>query len=109
MNTSVSVLIGHLDMQALMMTVPRPPNAKSFFIGDSLGGSGWEVVLPNGEIQKFYVQLPKDVPGVQISVNLHLADSPAQLKNIPIQTLCKNYYSQLANLCDEAIASFSDS
>src|SRR5262249_12088167 len=27
---------------------PPPPNAKGFFIGDHLGGSGWEVELPDG-------------------------------------------------------------
>ena len=32
---------------------PPPPNAKGFFIGDNLGGSGWEVKLPDGSIEKY--------------------------------------------------------
>jgi hypothetical protein len=107
MKTGVSVQIEHLDMGALMAVVPRPPGAKSFFIGDQLGGSGWEVALPNGETQKFYVQFPQGIPGVQITVNLHLADAPPEIKDVPVQKLCEHYYSQLAALCQEAKQRFN--
>ena len=35
-----------------------PPNAKSFFIGDPIGGIGWIVELPDGTNEKFYGNLP---------------------------------------------------
>lgn len=107
MKTGVSVHIEHLDMGALIAVVPKPPGAKSFFIGDQLGGSGREVVLPNGETQKFYIQFPQDVPGVQITVNLHLADAPPEIRDVLVQKLCEYYYSQLAALCQEAKERFN--
>lgn len=41
---------------------PRPANARVFFSGDRLGGVGWEIELPDGQIEKYYVQLPDDLP-----------------------------------------------
>ena len=40
---------------------PRPANARAFFSGDRLGGAGWDITLPNGKVEKFYVTLPEDV------------------------------------------------
>ena len=45
---------------------PPPPNAKGFFIGDNLGGSGWEVQLPNDSIVKYYIELPYDIGSVSL-------------------------------------------
>ena len=41
---------------------PRPANARAFFSGDRLGGSGWEIELPGGRVEKYYVQLPDQLP-----------------------------------------------
>ncbi|MDP9191469.1 MAG: hypothetical protein M3P06_07185 [Acidobacteriota bacterium] len=41
---------------------PRPANARAFFSGDRLGGSGWEIDLPGGRVEKYYVQLPDELP-----------------------------------------------
>ena len=109
MNTGVSVHIQNLNLGTLMAVVPKPPNAKSFFIGDSLGGSGWEVVLPSGETQKFYVQIPQGVAGVELTVNLHLVDAPAELKDIPARELGEHYFGQLATMCKEAEQRFNGS
>lgn len=32
-----------------------PKNARAFFTGDRLGGTGWEVVMPDGGVEKYYV------------------------------------------------------
>lgn len=40
---------------------PRPANARAFFSGDRLGGAGWDIALPNGQVEKFYVALPEDL------------------------------------------------
>lgn len=38
-----------------------PPGALGFFIGDALGGSGWDVELPDGTRQALYVSLPESI------------------------------------------------
>ncbi len=39
----------------------RPENARAFFSGDRLGGAGWEIAIPGGTVEKYYVALPFDV------------------------------------------------
>lgn len=34
-----------------------PKNARAFFTGDRLGGTGWEIVMPDGSIEKYYVAI----------------------------------------------------
>ena len=41
---------------------PRPDHARAFFSGDRLGGSGWEIELPGGRVEKYYVMLPDELP-----------------------------------------------
>ncbi len=41
---------------------PRPAGARAFFSGDRLGGTGWEIQLPGGHIEKYYVALPDGLP-----------------------------------------------
>jgi hypothetical protein len=41
---------------------PRPANALAFFSGDRLGGVGWDIALPAGGVEKYYVLLPGDLP-----------------------------------------------
>ena len=39
---------------------PRPKNARAFFTADRLGGAGFEIELPGGGVEKYYVLLPDD-------------------------------------------------
>ena len=78
---------------------PLPPNAKEFFIGDNLGGSGWEIQLPDGSIEKYYVELPADIG----SVSLHFLDPPKyhlgrEIKDTSIPNLAKMYIDYLQQL-----------
>jgi hypothetical protein len=41
-------------------------------MGDQLGGSGWEVELPDGSTEKYYVKLPDHL---RLEINLNL-DKP---------------------------------
>ncbi len=41
---------------------PRPDHARAFFSGDRIGGSGWEIELPGGRVEKYYVMLPDELP-----------------------------------------------
>lgn len=95
-----------MDMQALLAALPKPPGAKALFIGDRSGGSGWEIELPNGETQKFYVQIPQGIPGVEITVNFHLAVAPEELRRVPVPDLARHYFAQLKQLYDEARQQF---
>lgn len=85
---------------------PRPPGAIGFFIGDQLGGSGWEVELPDGSRQKYYVEMPTEIA----EVTQHFADLPEaldpELKGKPIEELCELYLSRLDALLDQARAEF---
>ena len=47
LETMTCVYIGRLSLPEDMSRFGPPPlNAKAFFIGDSVGGSGWEIELP---------------------------------------------------------------
>jgi hypothetical protein len=77
----------------------RPPiGAKGFFIGDQLGGSGWEVELANGTKEKYYVELPSSIAEVkQHFSNLPEAMVP-ELKGATVEDLSQRYIERLAAL-----------
>ncbi len=106
LQTSASTHLTIMNLQPLYASVPKPPGAKGFFIGDRSGGSGWEVELPNGETQNFYVQIPQGIPGVEITVNFHLTEAPEKLRKVPVPNLAQHYFTQLSNLYDEAREQF---
>ncbi|HUP60547.1 MAG TPA: hypothetical protein VNA69_09040 [Thermoanaerobaculia bacterium] len=41
---------------------PRPAGARVFFSSDRLGGTGWEIEIPGGHVEKYYVALPDALP-----------------------------------------------
>jgi hypothetical protein len=67
--TTTSGFIEHFDMRDVP---PPPPGASSFFVGDSLGGSGWIIEQPDGTQQKFYINLPAEAG----SWTFHLENPP---------------------------------
>jgi len=78
---------------------PPPPNARGFFIGDNLGGSGWEIQLPDGSIEKYYAELPSDIG----SVSLHFPNAPKyhlgqEIDDTSILNLAKLYVDYLHQL-----------
>lgn len=77
----------------------RPPvGATSFFIGDQLGGSGWEVQLADGSTEKYYVELPASIAEVkQHFSNLPEAMAP-ELKGATVEELSQRYLERLAAL-----------
>jgi len=82
---------------------PRPPNAVGFFIGDHLGGSGWEIQFPDGSVEKNYVELPIDIG----SVSLHFPDPPKyhlgkELEDTSISNLARLYIDYLRKLVADA-------
>jgi hypothetical protein len=85
----------------------RPPiGAKGFFIGDQLGGCGWEVALADGSTEKYYVELPSSIGEVtQHFSNLPEAMSP-ELKGATVEELCQRYIERLTVLVDSARSHF---
>ncbi|OAQ20169.1 hypothetical protein TDIS_1671 [Thermosulfurimonas dismutans] len=100
LETSTRIYIRQLQIpEDLTRFGPPPPNAKGFFIGDKLGGSGWEVQLPDGSIEKYYVELPQDIG----FVSLHFPDAPKchlgqEINDTSIPNLAKLYIDYLRHL-----------
>lgn len=70
---------------------PPPRNAKAFFMGDSqYGGSGWEVEMQDGSVERFYVALPEDIGAVTL-----FFDGDPKRNVIPI---CTEYIAYLTRL-----------
>ena len=89
--------------QDLKKLGPPPPNAKSFFFGDQLGGSGWEVIMDDGSVTKYYVDLPGEIG----RVGLLLPEAPDEhlgnkLENKDIEYLGTLYLDYLKRLVQEA-------
>jgi hypothetical protein len=61
---------------------PPPPNAKEFFIGDQFGGSGWQVQLEDGTLEKMYVTFPEG----QIRTRLIFANLPLEHLGLRLAT-----------------------
>lgn len=38
-----------------------PKGARAFFTGDRLGGTGWEIVMPDGGVEKYYVVVSDEI------------------------------------------------
>ena len=81
---------------------PPPPGAKSFFIGDEIGGSGWEVELPDGTKTKYYVTIPSDLANFELDIKLHFSGAPGDLQDVPIEELCASYIGYLENMLADA-------
>lgn len=89
---------------------PPPPNAKAFFIRDSAGGSGWEIELPDGSTEKYYVELPAEVG----SVSLHFPQPPKyhlgrEISETAIEALSRMYIDYLHELVLAAREQFKSS
>jgi hypothetical protein len=102
--TTVRTHIAELNF-ALLRQLPRPPGAKHFFIGDRLGGSGWEVELAGGQIEKYYVALPR-VPGLIVNSGVTFSDAPEEFSGMPIQAVCDRIIERLSAILAEANKQF---
>lgn len=100
-NTSSSMFLSGNPM-ALMQKYQAPPGAKGFFMGDNLGGCGWEVEIDEGVTEKYYVDVPDNIEGLDMKIDVHLLDAPAELKEHNIQELGEHYLGYLRELVAEA-------
>ncbi len=103
------VEIKHLNTNELQPLMQNPPQgAKGFFIGDSVGGSGWIVKLPDGTEENYYVALPDYL---DIDISLHVEKPPLThagqpLPDTSIEVVATHYIEYLRRLVHEAKQTF---
>ncbi|MDQ6691103.1 MAG: hypothetical protein M3Z18_11405 [Gemmatimonadota bacterium] len=109
LRTGASVHISHFEFPRDMQRLgPPPPGAGAFFMGDQSGGSGWEIQTADGQVEKFYVDIPGDIASFEV----HLPDAPLEHKgqkvaDTRIETLATLYFDYLAGLVESARKEFS--
>lgn len=86
---------------------PPPKNAKDFFIGDNVGGTGWTVEVAPGVIEKYYVDLPAEIG----TSGLYFQDAPGSSKAHEIGgkealELCTKYINRLREIVQLAERQF---
>ena len=74
-----------------------------------MGGSGWEVRLSDGSIQKYYVDLPSDIG----TASLHFPKSPKvhlgkKIEELSIEALSTMYIAYLHKMVDDAESTFNN-
>lgn len=94
-----SAYVNSFDRNDLRRMGKPPPGAKGFFIGDQFGGSGWQVLSPDGSIEHFYVTLPPDI-GVTTVI---LPDAPG---DGDAHRLTDEYLTKLELIAREACDKF---
>ncbi len=105
LNTYSSVILSGNPM-LLLQKYTKPPRAKGFFIGDPIGGSGWRIEMSDGTIERYYVELPEKIPGLDLNVTLHFTDLEEGFRTLPIQKLCQRYYDYLEKMVTDAKRKF---
>lgn len=100
LNVSTRTFISSLNSGDLRWDL-APPGATGFFVGDQLGGSGWEVELPDGSKEKYYTEVPGNV-----TVSQHFSDISAdqfpELQGLTIEEAAKLYIDEMAALLERA-------
>jgi glutaminyl-tRNA synthetase len=90
---------GAFNVDEIRALPNKPKNAKDFFIGDPNGGSGWEVVMPDGKVEKYYVDLP---PSWQVETGVVLQNAPERYRKTDARVLVGAYLDTMADIVDAA-------
>ncbi|QGX40552.1 hypothetical protein [Permianibacter aggregans] len=103
---STAAHIHHFSSEVMRKLGTPPPGANSFFIGDQFGGSGWEIEMPDGATEKYYVELPASVAEVkQQFIDLPVPEDD-ELKSKSVEELSKYYLEKVELLLDDARSEF---
>ena len=109
LEASSEVHINHLDTSdAYDLMKKTPLNVKSMFIGDANGRSGFEVVLPDGSIENYYIKLPNYID-VETSLEINKVPHYKGYYNNHITnttTLLDYYYKFLYTMVADAKLKF---
>lgn len=104
---AVSAHIHRLSFEDLNK-LPRPPGATSLFIGDSQGGSGWEIEFADGSKERYYIELPASVAEVRQYFHELPVPDDHELKNRSIQDLAHYFLMRLDKVVESARLEFLD-
>lgn len=113
---SATFAIEHFSMGDLRPEDKVPPAggvSAGFFVGDHLGGAGWEITMPDGTVEKYYVALPETASIRPTRVVLRdFEEPPKTFRGQPIpddslETLCRLYVDYLTELVEDAAREFS--
>jgi hypothetical protein len=106
MQVSTSAHIKSFSTSDIAKFGPPPPGAKSFFMGDEIGGCGWLIELADGTEEKYYVEVPTSIAEVK-QVFPDLPETVEEsLKNRSIEELCEMYLAKLESVIDKARKQF---
>lgn len=88
-----------------------PPGAKRFVMGDSIGGNCWEIELPDGSVEKYYVALPERL-AQNTTTWYNFPDPPLthageQLQDTSVENLARLYIEYMRDLLGEARLQFA--
>ena len=107
-----STYIGYFN-SSMINSVPRPPHATSFFMGDAWGGSGWIVPRADGSEERFYVEFPETVQNIMGMKTTMTFTEPIENRGVavqppsqPIDQLLTEYLTYLGQLVDAAQREF---
>ncbi|MGI2129896.1 hypothetical protein ACRN93_00975 [Shewanella baltica] len=104
---STSAHIHHFSSD-MISQYKQPPGTVGFFIGDQLGGSGFEVELLDGSKEKYYVEIPTSVAEVTQHFNELPVPDDDELKSKTIEQLSEHFLKFLEALLDNARKEFLD-
>lgn len=111
--TVTSSYIRDLKFPEDLRKIEPPPTGtevEGFFIGDQTGGTGYEIKLPDGSKEKYYVELPEEIG----SVKLHFKNPPEthlgeNVKGKSAERLCIMYIKYLEDAMKDAKQTFLES
>jgi hypothetical protein len=95
--------IGSLDMAGIQR-LPKPPGAFEFFL-DMSGETGWNVKLPDGSVEKYYIEPPSSW---QIDVGFLLSNAPEEFRGTDARELVSQYLDRMESIIAEAKAACCD-
>lgn len=110
LRTSSSMYISEFEFPRDMQRLgPPPAGARAFFMGDKSGGSGWEIAIADGSVEKFYVDIPGDIATVTVTLpaapSMHLGHF---LLNRNIETIAQAYFDYLSEMVASAEREFGE-
>ncbi len=107
LDVAVSGVIKNFSSSDLPKLEQPPFQATSFFMGDSNGGSGWEMDIGGGETIKYYITIPQSIGRFEQVFHSLPENIPSELRNLPVVELCEIYLSKIAKVVAEAKREFS--
>jgi glutaminyl-tRNA synthetase len=94
---------GSFNVDEIRALPNKPPNAGDFFIGDTTGGSGWKIVMPDGTIENYYVDLPSSW---QVQTGMVLSNAPQKYRQTDARVLVGMYLDKMSTIIDGAKKEF---